>query len=596
MRIIVKLAISFFTVCLLSFAANTISASEPDGSDHPNVIVFLSDDQGWGDLGSSGNGDLSTPNIDSLAKAGARFDRFYVCPVCSPTRAEFLTGRHHARSGVYSTSAGGERMNLDETTIADLFRASGYATGAFGKWHNGMQYPYHPNGRGFDEYYGFCSGHWGNYFDPMLEHNGRIVEGDGFCVDDFTSKAISFMQSAVEKEKPFFAYLPYNTPHSPMQVPDTYWERFENKALEFVNERMGENPRNDTHKRCALAMCENLDWNVGRVLEKLEEWNIDDNTIVVWFHDNGPNGNRWNGGMKGRKGSTDEGGVRSPLYIRWPAKIEAGTEIAEITSARDLLPTLCAIANVPVETRYPVDGRSLEPLLLGEESEWPDRVLINHWRDKISARSQRFRLDNNGKLFDMQADPGQHTEVNDAHPEVLSELTKIVQSHRDQFMANYSTDDRPFVLAHPDSNVTQLPARDAVAHGNIERSNRFPNCSYFGNWISTDDRITFAGQVEAAGKYEVTLYYACKEAGSKFELSFKDAVLPFELETVHDVAELGAEHDRHPRSESYVKKFRPLSIGVIELKEGEGELELRAIEIAGEEAMEFRLILLERVE
>ena len=143
----------------------------------PNVVVILTDDQGWGDLSLHGNTNLQTPNIDQLAEQGAQFDRFFVCPVCSPTRAEFLTGRYHPRSGVYSTSAGGERMNLDESTIADAFKAAGYKTAAFGKWHNGMQYPYHPNARGFDEYYGFCSGHWGHYFSPLLEHNGELVKG-----------------------------------------------------------------------------------------------------------------------------------------------------------------------------------------------------------------------------------------------------------------------------------------------------------------------------------------------------------------------------------------------------------------------------------
>ena len=155
-----------------------------------NVVVFLTDDQGWGDLSLNGNTNLSTPHIDSLGKDGASFDRFYVCPVCSPTRAEFLTGRHHVRSGVYSTSAGGERMDLDETTIADLFKKAGYATGAFGKWHNGMQYPYHPLGRGFDYFYGFCSGHWGHYYDALMERNGKLEQGKGFCVDDFTTAAM----------------------------------------------------------------------------------------------------------------------------------------------------------------------------------------------------------------------------------------------------------------------------------------------------------------------------------------------------------------------------------------------------------------------
>ena len=159
-------------------------------ADKPNVVVILADDQGWGDLSLHGNRNLSTPRLDQLALQGARFDRFFVCPVCSPTRAEFMTGRYHPRSGVYSTSAGGERMDLAERTIADTFRAAGYATAAFGKWHSGMQYPYHPNGRGFDEYYGFCSGHWGNYFDPVLEQNGQLVQGEGFVIDDFTNLSL----------------------------------------------------------------------------------------------------------------------------------------------------------------------------------------------------------------------------------------------------------------------------------------------------------------------------------------------------------------------------------------------------------------------
>jgi arylsulfatase A-like enzyme len=186
----------------------------------PNVVIIFSDDQGWGDLSISGNKNLNTPNIDALAISGASFDRFYVSPVCSPTRAEMLTGRYHLRGGVYSTSAGGERLNLDETTFADIFQKAGYATAAFGKWHNGMQPPYHPNARGFGEFYGFCSGHWGDYFSPPLEHNGIPVKGRGFTADDFTEKAMAFIED--HKDEPFLVYLPYNTPHSPMQVPDVF--------------------------------------------------------------------------------------------------------------------------------------------------------------------------------------------------------------------------------------------------------------------------------------------------------------------------------------------------------------------------------------
>ena len=561
----------------------------------PNVLVFLSDDQGWGDLESSGNSDLRTPNIDSLKREGASFDRFYVCPVCSPTRAEFLTGRHHARSGVYSTTAGGERMDLDETTVGDLFKAAGYATGAFGKWHNGMQYPYHPNGRGFDEFYGFCSGHWGNYHSPMLERNGRIVKGKGFCIDDFTDHAMKFMADAVDEQKPFFAYLPYNTPHSPMQVPDRFWQRFKDRPLDMVNEQQ---PRKEvqTHKRSALAMCENLDWNVGRALAKLEELGVKENTIVVWFHDNGPNGTRWNGGMKGRKGSTDEGGVRSPLFIRWPASIKSGTTVREISTARDLLPTLCDLAGITRKTGKPLDGISLKAPLLMVPVAWPDRILINHWGKKISARSQQFRLDHTGKLYHMISDPGQRTPVSrERHPEIAGQLAAAVKAHRETHMAGYYMDQRPFVIAHPGSPLTQLPARDAKAHGAIKRSNRFPNCSYFRNWTKTDDKITFAAEVATSGTYKVVLYYAAKEAGAKCELIFNDAKLSFEIKEAHDVPELGAAQDHHPRAESYGKDFKAVEIGQIRLQKGQGELTLRAIEIPGKEAMEFRLLTLERI-
>src|SRR6187551_2127259 len=195
------------------------------GAERPNIVVILSDDQGWGDLSIHGNTNLSTPHVDSLAKDGALFDRFFVCPVCSPTRAEFLTGRYHLRGGVRGVSTGQERLDLDERTIAEAFRAAGYATGAFGKWHNGSQWPYHPNARGFEEYYGFTSGHWGEYFDPPLEHNGKMVQGKGYITDILTERAMEFIEK--NQSKPFLCYVPYNVPHSPFSVPDEFWKRWE---------------------------------------------------------------------------------------------------------------------------------------------------------------------------------------------------------------------------------------------------------------------------------------------------------------------------------------------------------------------------------
>ena len=279
-----------FSILAASFMAACSSSEEPE---QPNVIVILTDDQGWGDLSVHGNSNISTPNIDELSSSGASLENFYVCAVCSPTRAELLTGRYNFRGGVYSTGGGGERLDMDETTIAELFQAAGYRTAAYGKWHNGMQYPYHPNGRGFEDYYGFCSGHWGNYHSPMLEHNGEIVQGEGFVIDDFTDHGLAFMEE--NRDEPFFLYLPFNTPHTPFQVPEEYWERYREKDIDMLSESDNEDIM---QTRAALALCENIDWNVGRIVEKTRELGIDENTIIIYFCDNGPNTWRWNGGMK----------------------------------------------------------------------------------------------------------------------------------------------------------------------------------------------------------------------------------------------------------------------------------------------------------
>lgn len=587
-----QLALSFVLLVLSghSLLRTSVAAEAP----RPNVVVILTDDQGWGDLSLNGNTNLNTPHIDAIAADGAMFDRFFVCPVCSPTRAEFLTGRYHPHSGVYSTSAGGERMDLDEMTIAQSFQAAGYRTAAYGKWHNGMQYPYHPNARGFDDYYGFCSGHWGHYFDWMLEHNGELTRSKGFFIDDFTSHAIEFMRQ--HRDEPFFIYLPFNTPHAPMQVPDEFWDRFKNKEIVM---RHRDPKREDVDfTRAALAMCENIDWNVGRINEALKSLDLFDNTIVVYFCDNGPNSYRWNGGMKGRKGSTDEGGVRSPLLMRWPNHIAPGTQVSEIAGAIDLFPTLADLAGVLVISEKPLDGVSLRAPLMENDYRWPDRILYSHWRNRVSARTQQFRLDHQGKLFDMQADPGQDHDVSQQHPAVTKRLQAAVQTWKKEVLAGYDVDNRPFIVGHPDTVNTQIPARDGVAHGNIVRSNKFPNCSYFLNWKSTDDKITWDVEVPADGTFAVDLYYTCKaeDVGCEMELSFNDVKVRQQITEVNDPPLIGAEHDRVPRPESYVKAFRPVRMGTMHLKQGKGTLTLAATRIPGNEAIEFRLLMLKRLE
>ena len=570
------------------------STSNAPRNEKPNIVLILADDQGWGDLGISGNNNLATPNIDAIANNGVTFDHFYVSPVCSPTRAELLTGRYFPRVGVYSTSSGGERLNLDETTLAEVFKQAGYATAAYGKWHNGMQPPYHPNARGFDDFYGFCSGHWGNYFSPMLEHNGEIVKGDGFIIDDLTNKGLDFMDR--NKERPFFLYLPYNTPHSPMQVPDEYWNRFKDRELALKYH--GEEEENENFTRAALAMVENIDYNVGRVIDRLRDLELEENTLVIYLSDNGPNGWRWNAGMRGRKGSTDEGGVRSPLVMQWKNQLPKGKHISEIASSIDILPTLSDLAQIEVNTLKPLDGKSLKPLLMDDRPAWDARVVYNHWNGSTSIRTQKYRLDSKDRLYDMEMDGGQTTDLSGKLPQLTDSLKQLKRDWLQEVMPkSKATEDRPFTLGHPDYVYTQIPARDGVAHGNIDRSNRHPNDTFFTNWKSTKDSISWDVEVLADGEFEVELYYTVKEQdlGSEFELRLGESSLKATITTAHDPPLVGAERDRDPRIESYTKDFMFMDLGKIALKKGRGNLVLKALKIPGEEVMDVRLLLFRRV-
>jgi arylsulfatase A-like enzyme len=555
----------------------------------PNVLIILADDQGWGDLSVHGNTNLRTPNIDSLAREGTLLERFFVCPVCAPTRAEFLTGRYHSRGGVRGVSTGQERLNTDERTIAEAFQAAGYATGAFGKWHNGSQWPYHPNARGFSEYYGFTSGHWGEYFNPPLEHNGKFVRGKDYIADDLTDHALAFIEQ--NRGRPFFCYLPFNTPHSPFCVPQQYWDRFKDKPI-VMRGRDGEDEDLPV-TRCALAMCENIDWNVGRLLQKLEDLRLRDNTIVVYLSDNGPNSWRWNGGMKGRKGSTDEGGVRVPFFIRWPGRIRAGARVPEIAGAIDLLPTLTSLAGVARVGDKPLDGRDISPLLRGTTSDWPDRMIFSHQNGRVSVRTQQYRLDDRGALFDMVADPEQTTNIAKQQPEVAAQLRQTVAAWREEVLPK-GRDERPFPVGYRQFPMTPLPARDGVPHGNIRRSAGAPNCSYFVNWTSPEDRMTWDIEVHTAGEYDVAIYYTCPpaDAGSTIELSFQGSTARGRVAPAWDPP-LIDDQDRVPRKgESIMKEFRPLQLGTMHLDQGRGLLTLRASAVVGGQVMDVRLITL----
>ncbi|PQV51501.1 arylsulfatase A-like enzyme [Jejuia pallidilutea] len=587
-----KFKILFF-LSIVSCFLHACKEKEAEKPPQPNVVIILSDDQAWGDLSINGNKNIETPHIDGIANAGAIFNNFYVAAVCSPTRAELLTGRYSFRSGVYGTGGGAERMDIDETTIAEVFKKAGYETAAYGKWHNGMQYPYHPNARGFDDFYGFCSGHWGNYFSPMLEHNGEIVDGKGFIIDDFTNHGLEFIEN--NKNKPFLLYLPYNTPHTPLQAPEENWTHFKNKEITMLANTDDENL---TETRAALAMCENIDDNVGRVINKLKQLNLEANTIVLFFSDNGPAKARWNGNMKKRKGSTEEGGVRSPLVMKWPKKIKAGTKIERLVSAIDLLPTLSELCGIDYKTNKPLDGISFKNTLLGNSVKFKDRFLLNAWKDQISIRTQKYRLSYDDKLYDIENDRAQQNDISLDVPEIKNRLKNKALAFKKTINEELpEIDERPFFVGHPDMKFTQIPARDGNAHGNIKRSNRWPNCSFFTNWVSLKDSITWQVKVPETGRFKVKLFYTCPKGdeGSLLQLSFLENKLTFNIKESHDPPLIGMEKDLVPRIESYVKDWKQVDIGNITLQEGTGELALKALEMAGKSIMDFRLLLFERI-
>jgi len=599
---IMKTLILFFVICQ-ALCLNLHAGSQP------NVVIFLADDAGWGDYSHSGNRQVSTPNIDSIASAGVSLDRFYVCPVCAPTRAEFLTGRYHLRGGVRGVSTGQERLDLNERTISDSFKAAGYATGAFGKWHNGSQWPYHPMARGFDEYFGHSAGHWGEYFDAPLEENGRMIRTTGYIVDVCTDRALNFIDR--NNDKPFLCYIPFTTPHSPWAAPPEDWQRFKDLSLKQTATDPTKEVADQT--RCALAMLENQDRNVGRVLSKLKEYKLADNTLVLYFSDNGPNTMRWNGGMKGKKGTTDEGGVRSICYLSWPARIPANHGVGQIAGAIDLLPTLTSLAGVKRVGDKPLDGLDLSALILNQSMTWVDRKIFSTWSGAVSVRTQTHRLDNGGELFDMVNDPGQTKSIREQEPALAETLSESVKLWRQEMLTENNekkadglagvanaikpnaVDQRPIPVGYRDFPITMLPARDGEPRGKVQRSSNAPNCSYFVNWTGIEDSMVWLLDVHSAGRYEVTIDYTCKlpDVGATVELSFQKARLIGKVGPGWDPL-LYTNQDTLPRpdGESQMKEFRTLKLGEVELPAGKGTLTLRALEIPGKSVMDVRRVTL----
>ena len=401
------------------------------GRGGPNVVLVMTDDQGYGDLGRHGNDVLQTPNLDRLYDDSVRFSHFHVSPVCSPTRASLMTGRYNYRTGVVDTYLGRSMMHPDEVTVAEMLGRHGYRTGIFGKWHLGDNYPMRAMDQGFQESLVHHGGgiaqpsdpefyeRKDTYFDPILRHNGVAKRYSGYCTDVFTDAAIAFIDK--HRHAPFFVYLATNAPHSPLLIGDTYSRPYLDQGLEAKTAK-------------TYGMITNIDENLGRLFAKLSELGLEDNTLVIFLTDNGPcasqGGPRYNAGLRARKGSVYDGGIHVPCFMRWPARLEAGKEVDRIAAHIDLLPTILDACGVPASSGIHLDGTSLLPLAAGQAADWPDRTLYFQWHrgdepepyTNCAARSQRYKLLNGKELYDMAADPAEKNDVAPAHPGVVARM------------------------------------------------------------------------------------------------------------------------------------------------------------------------------
>jgi arylsulfatase A-like enzyme len=466
----------------------------------PNIVLILTDDQGYGDLSCHGNPILKTPALDRLHAQSIRLTNFHVDPTCSPTRAALLTGRYSPRTGVWHTIMGRSILRRDETTMAELFAGAGYRTGIFGKWHLGDNYPYRAMDRGFQESLvhggggiGQTPDAWGtSYFNPTLYHNGQWKRTEGYCTDVFFTAAMRFIEESRAADEPFFCYIPTNVPHSPYHVAEAYSRPY---AAAGLSPAMA----------AFYGMIANFDANMDRLLRRLDETGLAQNTIVIFMTDNGTSGDGFNAGMRGRKGQVYEGGHRVPCFIRWPARLKGGFDVDQLTAHIDLLPTLLDLCDVRKPAALRFDGQSLVPLLVGLE-DWAPRTLfvqshrILHpepWRNS-AVMTDRWRLINGKELYDIRQEPGQTLNVAGDHPEVVDRLRFEYEEWYKDVSRRFG-EDCHIVVGSAEENPTTLTCHDWLdpSAGQVwDQSHLRKRPRANGPW---------AVEVERAGRYRVTL-------------------------------------------------------------------------------------------
>lgn len=529
----------FFVACLASlamgFVACSTSATGPqamqtpnaptaNGTPPPNVILVITDDQGYGDLSAHGNPILKTPKMDRLHGESVRLTDFHVGPTCAPTRGSLMSGQWTNRAGPWHTIMGRSMLFKEKTTLGEVFSRSGYATGLFGKWHLGDNYPYRPEDRGFQEVVRHAAGgagqtpdYWNNaYFDDTYFHNGKPKKFEGFCTDVFFREAKRFIGEQVDAGKPFFAYISTNAPHSPYHCPPEYSDLYRETA--------------SIHARLPYfyGMIANIDDNIGALRAWLEQEGLAENTIFIFMTDNGTAaGDRvFNAGMRGNKGDEYEGGHRVPFFLHWPAGgFNQPKDIDRLTAHVDILPTLVELCGLqPVPADYPLDGRSVVPLLRDPQTEWADRVVITDsqrvidpvkWKQSATM-TERWRLINGVELYDIDADPGQQNDLAAQHPKVVAELRAAYEAWWTDISPAFEQFARIHV-GHPAENPSTLTAHDWITDGESPP---------WSQSLIRESRRTksqhWALHVESAGSYRISLRRWPRESG----LSLRSAAAP----------------------------------------------------------------------
>ena len=527
-----KIKMIFFAV--LSFLMIQPFLGLAQNESRPNVIIIMTDDQGYGDLGINGNPHVKTPVIDKFASENIRFNNFYVSPVCAPTRSSLMTGRYSLRTGVRDTYNGGAIMASSEVTIAEMLKQAGYYTGVFGKWHLGDNYPGRPSDQGFDESLIHLSGGMGqvgdfttyfkgnkSYFDPVLWHNNKKKAYQGYCSDIFTDQAINFIEK--NKDQTFFCYLSFNAPHTPLQVPEKYYLQykdidpssgFDHDSRPFV--KMTEKDKEDARK--VYAMVTNIDDNIGKLLHKLDELDIAENTLIIFMTDNGPQQTRYVNGMRGLKGTVFQGGVRVPFYMKYPAAMAKNKDIETMAAHIDVLPTLAEVCGVELPEGRTIDGKSLLPLIRDQEVDWAQRPLFFYWTRRYPEPYYNMALQKEGyklvgmtdydapiedfELFNLNKDPYEQENIVGKNKKLALEMKAALDNTYDELMASENLKNQPHIIVgSPFENPVILNRNDASGQRGI-----WAQEEVYGKWRVSiqkgfyDIKFKFIQPVQANGK------------------------------------------------------------------------------------------------